>query len=112
MTRKSNSPFIFWTEGVHIQHNDCLGPWSRSNIKICLISFFLARLHIVQIAIVVTTVVRVPLPFPSHCVKVGRVGLEVKSSIYPKDRIFAFSISPYFDNHMSEIIHACTIDTL
>ena len=37
-----------------------------------------------------------------------------KSSSYPIDRIFAFkfSRSPYFDNHLSENIHTCTIDTL
>ena len=47
------------------------------------------------------------------CWLVG-VGLEAKSSTYPKDRIFAFkfSRSPYFDNHLSESILTCTMDTL
>ena len=41
-------------------------------------------------------------------------GLEVKSSTYPKGRIFAlkFSRSPCFDNRLSESIHTCTISTL
>ena len=42
------------------------------------------------------------------------VGLEVKSSTYLKDwnSALKFSRSPYFDNHVSESIHTCTIDTL
>ena len=37
-----------------------------------------------------------------------------KSSTYPKDRIFALKVSksPYFDNHVSESIYTCTMDTL
>ena len=58
---------------------------------------FLARLHEVHRAIVVTPVVHVPVPV---CVPV-RVTLALK-----------FSRSPYLDNHSSESIHTWTIDTL
>ena len=51
------------------------------------------------ICIVVTAVVRVPVPFHSVLVHSRHTALK-------------FSRSPYLDNNLSESIHTCTIDTL
>ena len=69
-------------------------------IALFFIAFsFLAQLHKMQTAIVVTKVVHVPVPFP---------GLAFCSL----HTVLKFSKSPYHDNHLPESIHTCAIDTL
>ena len=69
-------------------------------IALFFITFsFFAQLHKMQTAIVVTKVVRVPVPFR---------GLAFRSP----HTVLKFSKSPYHDNHLPESIHTCTIDTL
>ena len=65
----------------------------RDTIEGVAYDMFLARLHEVHRAIVVTPVVHIPVPV--------RVTLALK-----------FSRSPYLDNHSSESIHTWTIDKM